>query len=57
MDFSDSRNWKAISTPDIYGRADKTMPQALGMSDRATASTTQIFQLGTAKIIQVFSWV
>lgn len=53
MDFSDSWNWKAISNPDFYGRADKIMPQVLGATETATVSSTQSFPLKTLKIIQV----
>lgn len=57
LDIPDAWNWNAISNPDIYGKINKILPQVLDTTETATASTTQIFQLRTLKIIQVLIWV
>ena len=44
LGFPDPRNWKAISNPTIYVRVDKIMPQLLGTTKMASASTTWILK-------------
>lgn len=57
LDIPDAWNWNAISNPDTYGKSNEIMPQVLGTTETATASSTQIFQLRTLKIIHVLIWV